>query len=352
MKVIQTILVHLFTGANIVTILLLWACCGSTFLHPADFPRLGLFGLAFPFLLIPNILFVFFWLIFKVKRIWIPILGLLACFPFIRAYYPINWNSEMPDSTALSILSYNACGYGRGQTAPKSKQDCIAYLAGSGADIICIQEAGKQAELEKEMKAQGYEYYSSNYLPFYSKLPILSVDTISIAPFPHFALKAFLLDGQDTILLINQHLQSNKLSVKMKKNYRRALEQHESDSVRKELRPILQLLSVALPLRAAQTDTISSIIEQWLPRPVILCGDFNDTPVSYSYRVLSRHLASAYSQSGHGLGFTFQEKGFPVRIDHIFFTDDHWTSYQTRVDKSILCSDHYPILTKLVKKAP
>ena len=138
MKVIQTILVHLFTGANIVTILLLWACCGSTFLHPADFPRLGLFGLAFPFLLIPNILFVFFWLIFKVKRIWLPILGLIACFPFIRAYYPINWNSEMPDSTALSILSYNACGYGRGQTAPKSKQDCIAYLAGSGADIICI----------------------------------------------------------------------------------------------------------------------------------------------------------------------------------------------------------------------
>lgn len=353
MKVIRSILVHLFTGANIATILLLWACCGSTYLHPADFPRLGLLGLAFPFLLIPNILFIFFWLIFKTKRIWLPIFGLLACFPFLRAYYPVNWQSEAPDTTALSILSYNTCYYGRGPTAPEnSKQDCINYIAESGADIICLQESSREADLEKEMKAQGYELYNSHELAIYSRLPILSVDTISIAPYLRFALKAFLLDGQDTIMLINQHLQSNKLSKQMKTAYRKALEQHESDSVRKELRPIIQLLSEALPRRAAQADTLASIIEQWQPRPVILCGDFNDTPVSYPHRVLTRHLTSAYCQSGHGVGFTFQEKGFPVRIDHILFSDDRWTSHETYVDKSILCSDHYPILTKLVKKAP
>jgi len=353
MKAIQSILVYLFTGANVATILLLWACCGSTYLHPSDFPRLGLLGLAFPFLLIPNILFVFFWLIFKVKRVWLPILGLLACFPFIRAYYPINWDSEVPDTTTLSILSYNTCGYGQGAAAPEnSRQDCLAYIADSEADIICLQESGIQAELDKTMKAKGYEYNNSRELGIYSRLPILTVDTISIAPFKHFAQKAFLLDGQDTIMLLNLHLQSNKLSMKMKKAYRKALEQHESDSVRKELRPIIQLLGIALPRRAAQADTLSTIIEQWLPRPIILCGDFNDTPISYSHRLLTRHLTSAYSQSGHGVGFTFQEKGFPVRIDHILFSEDRWTSSQTRVDKSISCSDHYPILTKLAKKAP
>lgn len=353
MKAIRTILVHLFTGANIATILLLWACCGSTYLHPADYPRLGLLGLAFPFILIPNILFIFFWLIFKARCVWLPILGLLACFPFIRAYYSFSLHAEEPDSTALSILSYNTCSFGHGPTAPKeNKQDCFDYLTNSDADIICLQESNRNAQLEKDMKAKGYDLFSSNEYSIYSRLPILSAAPLSNNPKKPFALKAFLLDGQDTIMLINQHLQSNRLSLQMKDSYRKALEQHESDSVRKELLPILQLLGAALPLRAAQADTLSTIIEQWLPRPVIVCGDFNDTPISYTHCTLTRHLTSAFIQSGQGLGFTFQEKGFPVRIDHILFSDDRWTSCQTRVDKSISCSDHYPVLTKLVKKAP
>jgi endonuclease/exonuclease/phosphatase (EEP) superfamily protein YafD len=79
-------------------------------------------------------------------------------------------------------------------------------------------------------------------------------------------------------------------------------------------------------------------------------GDFNETPVSYTLRQLTAHLTNAYSQSGTGTGFTFHEKGFPVRIDHILFNGEYWQSHNTRVDKSIKQSDHYPIFTELTWK--
>ena len=83
---------------------------------------------------------------------------------------------------------------------------------------------------------------------------------------------------------------------------------------------------------------------------MIICGDFNDTPVSYAHRVLTRHLTSAYRQSGNGLGFTFHEKGFPVRIDHILFDGQTWKSSESEVINSITCSDHFPVRAVLHRK--
>ena len=352
MKVIKSILVYFFIGANIATILLLWVCCAVTYLHPEHFPRLTVLTLAFPAFLIVNVLFVIFWLIFKVKHVWIPLMGLLACGSFVRDYFPINLPSTPADST-WTVISYNSRSWGGKDADLEDGTNAVLnFLLASDAHIICMQETAPKKNFHMQMQEQGYEYLNKKEFTVFSRLPILSADTLTLSGHSAYALRAFLLDGQDTIMLINQHLRSNKLSPEMKKAYGDALSQHESDSIKKELVPILRLLSVASPIRAAQADSLTSIIEAWLPRPVIVCGDINDTPISYTYRVQAHHLTSAYCQSGNGVGFTFQEKGFPVRIDHILFSDDHWKSYQTRVERGISCSDHFPILTKLVKKTP
>ena len=41
-KWVRNIAGYLFTGINIATILLLWLCCGVTYLSPAEYPRLSL----------------------------------------------------------------------------------------------------------------------------------------------------------------------------------------------------------------------------------------------------------------------------------------------------------------------
>lgn len=369
MKIIKAIAVQLCTGINIATLILLWASCLVTYLHPASFPRLSLLSLAFPLFLILNVVFVFFWLIFKAKRSWLPIAGIALCYSFCRDFIPINpsfLQPEVADSAAsLRIITYNTHGYGGKEANDEEGNNTVAnFIYFSEADIICLQESdhgGTNLKTVKDhMKEMGYESYDNKGTVIFSRLPILDADTLSFPTRSNTGIMAHLLDGKDTILLINNHFESNHLSDIIKDGYLDALEKNAPnayqrdarDTLRKELSPVVNLLSVAAPLRAAQADTIQKIIEAWLPRPIILCGDFNDTPVSYTLRVLSRHLQNAFRESGNGVGFTYHDRGFPVRIDHILFSGDHWQSRHTRVETSISASDHFPISTELVRKTP
>jgi len=355
MKVIKSLLVQLFTGTNVVTILLLWACCLVTYISPAAYPRLTLLALAFPAFLLVNALFIPFWLIFKIRRTWIPLVGFVACASFVRDYLPLNipQQSDRAEDATLSVLSYNTHHFGDSKQQEKdSVNKACYYLTNSNADIICLQESKNKQDFTDEMEKKGYEFAFRKEFCLYSRLHIIEVDTLALEGHPCHAMRALLQDGKDTVLLLNVHLQSNLISLELKAAYREALEKHERDSLSKELPPILRLISEAMPLRAAQTDSLASLVEAWLPKPVIVCGDFNDTPVSYAHRMLTRHLTSAYRQSGNGLGFTFQEKGFPVRIDHILFDSNTWESSKTQVVKHISSSDHFPIRTKLARKRP
>jgi endonuclease/exonuclease/phosphatase family metal-dependent hydrolase len=77
------------------------------------------------------------------------------------------------------------------------------------------------------------------------------------------------------------------------------------------------------------------------PYPVILCGDFNDTPSSYTYSILSDDLKDAFRNSGNGAGKTYSGPFPSFRIDYMFH-DPKITSTAYRTIKEKL-SDHYPI---------
>ena len=89
---------------NIISAFFLLACGWSTELYPADFPRLSLFGMSFPFLLLLNLIFVAFWLVFSIRRVWIPIVGLLISWPYIHDYCPVNWCSDVPEG-AIKVMT-------------------------------------------------------------------------------------------------------------------------------------------------------------------------------------------------------------------------------------------------------
>ena len=364
MKVLKKIAVYLFTGGNVATIVLMWMCCGVTYLNPTAFPRLSLLSLIFPILVLANALFIPFWLIFKIRRVWIPVAGFLVCGVFLWDYCPMNFSSDVTDGdSCLSILSFNTRSFGgKGAKNEEGYNYVVGYIYDSDADIICLQESGgggaSLSTMKKYMEEHGYQNYSHKGVVVFSKLPILEAGELSYPTRTNSGVYAKIHDGRDTILLINNHFESNHLTNVVKDDYRDAIEnqarsafeQESRDKLRRELSPVVNLLSVAAPLRAAQADTIQHLVEQWLPRPVIVTGDFNDTPVSYTLCRLTRNLTNAYSQSGTGTGFTFHDRGFPVRIDHILFSGDHWQSHHTYVDKSLKYSDHYPILTKLTRK--
>ncbi|MBO4802635.1 MAG: endonuclease/exonuclease/phosphatase family protein [Bacteroidaceae bacterium] len=365
MKIIKTLAVQLCTGVNIATILMLWFCCLATYVNPSDYPRLSLLPLVFPLFLIVDVAFIVFWVIFKISRVWLPLVGLAACLNFVRAYCPVNPSFlQAADTTAsLRVITYNTRSFGGSAARDEAGNNSVAnFIYFSEADIICLQESsGGGANLStvrEKMEEMGYQCFEQKGNVLFSRLPILDADSLSFPTRSNGGFFAHLQYGCDTILLINNHFESNHLTEIIKDGYRDAIEKNAlgahhrevRDTLRKELGPMINLLCEAAPLRAAQADTIHKMVEDWLPRPVIVCGDFNDTPVSYALRLLTSHLQSAFTQSGNGVGFTFHDRGFPVRIDHILYSGDHWRSRQTKVEKTISASDHFPISTKLVRK--
>ncbi len=327
--------------------------CAVTYLNPSIFPRLSLLTLAFPIFLAVNLAFVLFWLIFKASRVWLPLAGVALCWNFVRDYIPVNLPSPAPADT-WKVITYNTCTFGGKEALDdEGHNQVVSYLGESNADIICLQETWGEAsvkELRELLEGQGYEVVRYKGEMLCSRLHIIESDTLSFPTRSNGGFRALLTDDVDTLLLVNCHLESNHLSQEVKREYKDAVRSYESDSIVHGLMPMLRLLSVAAPMRAAQTDSIAAIIERNRDLPIIICGDFNDTPVSYTHRVLTRRLSSAYVKSGRGAGITFLDRGFPVRIDHILYDGNYFNSFDTHIDHSISFSDHSPVITFLAKK--
>ena len=96
--------------------------------------------------------------------------------------------------------------------------------------------------------------------------------------------------------------------------------------------------------RAEQARTVRAEIEK-SPYPVILCGDFNDTPSSYTYHKVAQKLEDAFVEAGNGMGKTYAGIFPSFRIDYIFH-DTIFSANQFRTIKADY-SDHYPVTTML-----
>ena len=340
----------LFLGANLFCILILWICCLSTLLPPEKFPLFSLIGLAFPAILLVNICFVFFWLIFKIRFTLFPIIGILLVGSYVLDYCPFNKTKEIPEHT-LKVISFNT---GYIEKDPELKR-FTEYVQSQSPDILCLQEFSqtwrRREEAKQAISALGYTpiIHGHNYL--LTRLPIIS-DTIHInmqSASNNNTIACWLKYEEDSVLIVNNHLESNKLSDEDKAEYREMLKDPHRQNVKDGSKHLLRKLGDAATYRGKQTDILCALADSLKGKSIIMCGDLNDTPISYTYQQLSRRLTSAFRQSGRGLGRSFNQSGFPVRIDHIFISDD-WQTYHTYIDTEMDISDHYPLVTHIQKK--
>ena len=100
--------------------------------------------------------------------------------------------------------------------------------------------------------------------------------------------------------------------------------------------------------RAIQARIVNEFVETHSDYPIILCGDFNDTPISYTRHTIATHLNDCFVSAGCGLGLSFNRKGFNLRIDHIMCSDDY-EPVRCFVDSEMDASDHYPVVCWLKK---
>ena len=151
----------------------------------------------------------------------------------------------------------------------------------------------------------------------------------------------------DTIRVYNLHLESIGFQ---SSDYQFVEEitkgQAEQAALRRASSSIVRKLLRAFNFRSQQTEVVIKSLSE-CPYPVIICGDFNDTPLSFAYHSISKGLDDAFIQAGFGLGNTFNGKLPPMRIDYILYSPE-FEAYDFNVHRIDL-SDHFPVSTYLSK---
>ncbi|MBQ8673788.1 MAG: endonuclease/exonuclease/phosphatase family protein [Bacteroides sp.] len=358
----------LLLTVNTLFVLLLLLTAYSPYITPTEHPMLSCMGLTFPIFACINGCFLIFWLICcQYKAALLPLAAFLLCYPQLHSLLPLNFGGEQQPEGSIKLLSYNVMGF-NGTAKEKSNDNSILnYLKRSGADIICLQEyatanqAGgvTQKEVEKALKAYPYHRINTvgsgqgghtNQLACYSKYPILTAHTLRYESAYNGSVCYTIRMGKDTLTLINNHLESNKLEKEEKEAYEEMLRDPEKEKVKSNVRQLIHKLSEAAAIRAPQADSIAREVARRGYRHTVVCGDFNDTPISYAHHTIAKGLKDAFTTSGCGPGFSYNKNKFYFRIDNILHTPD-LQAHGCKVDRSIGSSDHYPIWCYLSRKS-
>ena len=340
---------------NVIVVLLMLLVGNIGRLNPVDYPSLANLGLGFPILLVFNLLFLVVWCFCRLRSIWLPLLGFILCYGPIRTYSPFNFPEDKPHGS-IKVLSYNVFMFSSWDEPHGAKNPIVDYIVKSKADLVCLQEAQARLDNGDQIYSTLKKYYpyfklmikkhpGADYIVLLSKYPVLWQDTIPYGSSSNQSV-AYMLDIKGTkTLVVNNHFESNGLSSGDKEGFKTLVKgELKTDEAKKQSVHLIKKLGDVSARRAPQAEAVARFVKKYLDKqiPVILCGDFNDSPLSYTHHVISKELNDCYVESGNGPGISYHKSGMYFRIDHIFCSDD-FESYGAKVDNSVTTSDHYPI---------
>jgi endonuclease/exonuclease/phosphatase family metal-dependent hydrolase len=330
--------------------------------NPADFALPAFFGLAYPYILLINILLVIVWAMLLRFEALISVVVIAIGIKHFSNY--IKLTKPVGDKTnTFKVLSYNLRMFNNFEIKDHSNSEnkILEFLKAQKSDIICLQEffiSVNPVEKEIDFKtALGSNYYSqmksvaSSKNRFYgiatfSKFPIIRKGEIVHPGSSSLSIYSDILIGKDTFRIYNNHLQSFRLK-RMEHSFFEDLTTTNDKETINEVRSLSGNLKKAFVLRALQAKKVKDYVNK-SPYPVIVAGDFNDTPISYSYRKIRKGLNDAFLNSGYGAGFTYKGNYPPNRIDYILYDNALINSYFEII--KIKYSDHYPIVAYFRKK--
>lgn len=352
---------------NMISIFFLLLSYLASYVSPdGNFWWLQLIALTYGFLLILNAFFVLYWLIRRRKTFWYSLIAILIGSSWIFGIYKpgISTDHEPPkvDSTLfpIKIMSFNVRLFDLYNWFHnyETKDKIFEFLKKESPGIVCFQEYYTSDRLVADFNNNsklpgvlGAPYSHIEYtvslrdsdhwgMAIYSKYPIVKKEAV------HFQKRggnifiyADIKIGNDTIRVFNTHLESIRFrneDYRYLSNLRNDVEQDEMAGGIK----ILKRLKRAYAKRTRQVNILKAEIEK-SPYPVIVAGDFNDTPSSYTYHRIRRNLRDSFRECGSGFGKTYAGLFPSFRIDFLLHSKNIYSlNYITHREK---ISDHYPV---------
>jgi endonuclease/exonuclease/phosphatase family metal-dependent hydrolase len=287
---------------------------------------------------------------------------ILSGYHFFFDFVAVNFNHKTTNysGSKIKVMSYNVRLFDvyNWENHKENKKEIFNYIYRENPDIICIQE------FYNNKKMYGFEsvnkiinhtkakyHYVANIKKGFAEFGIATFTKYEIVNKGEFRFRGKsnvsiftdILINNDTVRVYNLHLESNRFG---KEDYIFA-DNEDFDLNNKyinKLKDIFSKLKAAYKKRSEQVEIIARHIKQ-SPYPVIICGDFNDTPISYAYDKISHNLTDAFLNSGKGLGKTYTGIFPSFRIDYIFHSKNiHSSDF---IIPGVKYSDHYPVICNL-----
>ena len=354
---------------NIITAVLYLLSCLAPYIKPGDSWVIAVLGLAFPFLLVLLIGFIFLWLILKLRRVWYSIVILLAGYKSIGVFWAFNPASGFhyqKNKDHIRIASWNVARFlewkRNNNEKSQTRLKMLDQIKKQDPDILCLEEFFHSPDSVfynniSEITAMGYPYHYFSYDPdgdhqfigsaIFSKYPMLDTGLVrySRPSMTEALVHADIKVNDDTIRVFVTHLQS----VQFRQKDYEAIDEIKTarDSLFDNSKTLLAKLRKAMALRSSQADIARQIMDD-SPYPIIFCGDLNDTPNSYTYSTIRGGMQDAFLKKGFGIGRTFSSVSPTLRIDYIFADENFRISQFTRVVKYL--SDHFMLMADVELK--
>lgn len=358
-----SLLNKIFLWLNYFVILGLLISLFAKYTSPQLFWIIAFFGLAFPYLIALNFLFIIYWTVQFRRLVLLSIIAILVSFFTLNKYVQISTRGKSSNNN-IKVTSYNSMLFDlyNWSKNKQSRQSILSSLQETNPDILCLQEfynSNREDGLHNvdtvlnalNVKYHHVEYttiaYGHNHfgIATFSKYPIINKGKIVFnTKSNNICIYTDLLINEDTVRVYNMHLQSISFS---KKDYKFIDDVNDDDDAQDELensKSILRRLKRAFVKRAEQAEKVALSIKTCRYK-IVLCGDFNDTPASYSYRLISGNLKDAFVEKGNGLGITYAGKFPQFRIDYILHSRDFKCTKFMRSEETY--TDHYPITAYL-----
>jgi len=327
----------------------------AQYISPSKSFILPFIGLSLSFLLIGNILLMLYWILRL--RVWfvVPILAIACNYQYLERIFRFSSSPGQQLVNVLKVATFNADSFGKEWTAAATK-DLANYMNKNGVDVLCFQEFGFGSKsFPIDSIYQAFKKWPYHYVPIspaghnclqlavFSKYPIGNSLLMTFKDTPNCALWCDIDMNGKMMRLFNLHLQTTNVSSNMTKIKESVKHFNFISGTFYHTFFMLHEMEESYVMRAEQAEYIHDKIKE-SPYPVILCGDFNSLPSSYSYHtILGNELKDGFCLAGRGYMYTFRYLKHLFRIDYIM-TSAHWKAldyYSPHID---FHSDHNPVV--------
>ena len=325
------------------------------YISPSACPFLMLWSLGMPLILLFNLILAIYWGINKKYWTFLSLAILFLNMDYLLSIFQITLSSSPTPAgaTTFKIASYNVKTFKSWNNGYPTQFDITRYLQNARVDIACFQEYYNAPRLNADSlgKLMDLPYTAVSLLKntphqgtaIFSKYPITGQGNF---PFDSPSNNAFwidiLIDGYP-IRIINCHLETTNFNQKRKDIHIYAHADASNQIAAYE--NIAETLKNNTIQRAIQARMIHQLIDT-TPHPVIVCGDFNDPPSSYTYHQIKKKLKDSFRSQGNGYAYTYRGIRHLLRIDYILYSPHLECLAYFSEEKE--WSDHNPVICTML----